>query len=429
MEFSFKLANAGNYKALVWADFIDANAGTTTVENPTYTYTQHEDKYYDTNTPNAGLQQVTIKDPNSHDSFYCDAFCASIDLKKEVGALTESVELKRPFGQIIVLEKNQDLLKSLVEKTYITYSVPSQFNVMTNTVGEERVEKKVSTFPKSSPSDPYKSCFFYDYVFAPAEGQTSLGEIALTFDSKEPTTVVLNPFTIPANMPVVRNKRTVISGSILHTSPAPSPTVDLDVTISNGWTEASEDKDIDPKVGDYYYKNGTWSSTGEETAENPVVGVIYAVNTKDGNRIKVVALEEAEGAWCTTSPKPVTGATSMTNGKENTDKVLEFAATDPYSLEEFPIFKACADLRIKTGNVGWYIPADYNYLLTTIDQINSSIEAKGGTPLQIPTEKFYWTSWEEPMYSFAYVQHSATGASGSNKGISYKVRFLLDIPK
>lgn len=285
IEFSFTLSETGLYKAVVWADFIDKDAATVDKKESPNDYTSYADKYYNTNTSD-GLRQVTLNDLFPINNSEVDAFCASVGIKKEVGALTESVELKRPFGQIIILEKNVELLDKL-ENVNFKYSVPSQYNVMKNEVGKTLIERKGTSVLVESPVDGSQRCIFFDYIFAPVEGQTSLGQIALTFDCKDPA-FVLNPFTIPANMPVVHNKRTIISGSILHDSPKPSDAAELNVTISNEWTEPSEEKVL-PGVGDYFYKDRTYSSTPQTDKE--LVGIVFWINPDDWRKGKIVSTQ------------------------------------------------------------------------------------------------------------------------------------------
>ena len=55
-------------------------------------------------------------------------------------------------------------------------------------------------------------------------------------------------------MPAVRNKRTNISGSILHTSIAPSDGAKLTVTVSDAWTTPDEEKEL-AKPYDWYTRD------------------------------------------------------------------------------------------------------------------------------------------------------------------------------
>ena len=198
------------------------------------------------------------------------------------------------------------------------------------------------------------------------------------------------------------------------------------VTADDGWDGTNEVKEL-PKVGDYYYKDGTWSTENKATGGNPIIGVVYKIND-DGTTGKVVSLTEGTNLrWGPTSA--TTGATSTTNGKENTDKVFALIASQSYTLSDWPIFNACQDLRTSTGNDRWYIPGggDYAHLFNAVSTINNKITAiSGGTEVVIPNySNYYWTS-EETASNAANVMMSNIAISPINKGSSYRVRFVLN---
>lgn len=243
VTFDFTLAAAGDYKALLWADFVPTSAATSQKDAPN-TYTHYEDHYY-TTTSADGLKAVKLAKTRTDyviNDDTRDAFFACITIKKETGAFEKSVELTRPFGQINVIEKNAELLSKVATMT-LDYEVPNGFNVETGLplVNKDRAQPTVSTLPTATAD--LKANLFYDFIFTNTTGQITLNEIKLKFTSNDPA-VTLDDFTIPANMPAVRNKRTNISGSILHTATAPSDAAKLTVTVSDGWTESVEE-DID----------------------------------------------------------------------------------------------------------------------------------------------------------------------------------------
>lgn len=248
VDFDFVLTEAGNYKALLWADFVPTDAVESSETTPN-TYTHYANHYYITNGTN-GLKAVTLAKTGADyviNDDARDAFFSCLPIKKETGAFAKSVELKRPFGQINVIEKNTALRDNVASMT-LTYKVPQTFSVETGaTTGTVEVNPTVNTLPTAD--GDRKANLFYDYIFTPAEGQTTLGEIKLTFTDNDQATN-LNDFTIPANMPVKRNKRTNISGSILHTSTVPSTSAKLSVTVSDGWTGEAENEEIPELVWD-----------------------------------------------------------------------------------------------------------------------------------------------------------------------------------
>lgn len=269
VAFEFILSEAGDYKALLWADFVPESASTTQKTSPN-TYTHYADLHYKTDSDN-GLKAVTLaRIGNSYvfNNDARDAFFACIPIEKKTGAFEENVELKRPFGQINVIEKNTNLLakvKSLTIKIY----VPNQFDVETGTPsGQITTNSMVSTLPTATVDR--KANLFYDYIFAPATGQTTLDEIGMEFESND-VHVTLPDYTIPANMPVVRNKRTNISGSILQ---ANSNDVTLTVAVSDAWTTPDDKQDLDVPAARAILDAAKTSGSGDDAK-----GYTYTIST------------------------------------------------------------------------------------------------------------------------------------------------------
>ncbi len=245
IEFTFQLTAAGDYKALLWADFIEADAeieGGSMFGNPdgtTVHYYYYRKLHYITLPP---LTSVTLNPSTAYkvNDPARDAFCAAVDIKKEVGAYNGAVTLTRPFGQLNLTDKNPALAATVASAT-LTYIVPEGFNVATGSpTGFVMVNPTVTTPAAGT------GLLLTDYIFAPASpAQTTLGEIAITFTSNDPAHV-LDPFTVPANIPVQRNRRTNVSGAILHQSDAPSDDARLSVTVTDAWD--GDATDIDPAL-------------------------------------------------------------------------------------------------------------------------------------------------------------------------------------
>lgn len=262
VDFTFNLTDAGDYNALLWADFIDANVTTPT----TQTVSGFEcDHYQDFNFKTTDNLKNIIRTPvGSIPTLHNDAFCACHPISKKTGAYSDNVQLVRPFGQINIIEKDADALAK-VEKTKAVFNVPKGYNVENGTPTNEtdEAEKYISFYPLNASEKDCTANLFYDYIFAPATGQTTLGAIKLTFTSNDKN-LQIGDFPIPANMPVKRNKRTNISGHIVSVSDAPSDEAKLSVTVSNNWEETTAgDYDVDALVWD-----GT--STSKPTGYNSV---------------------------------------------------------------------------------------------------------------------------------------------------------------
>lgn len=234
--FDFVLTEARNYKALLWADFVATDAAETTPSTPN-TYTHYTDNHYTT----ANLKGIIVRTGASYkiNDESRDAFFACIPIEKGTGAFAESVELTRPFGQINIIEKNTSLI-SKVEKMSLTYDVPKIFNVETGTPSETTGRVTPEAAPATATA-VRKANLFYDFIFAPTTGQFTMTGIEMKFTSND-AHVTLPDYKIPANMPVVRNKRTNISGSILT---ANSNDVKLTVAVSDAWTLPDDKQDLD----------------------------------------------------------------------------------------------------------------------------------------------------------------------------------------
>ena len=241
VEFTFQLTAAGDYKALLWADFIqDIELKVIIHTNPDGTdvqYNHYNDLHYNTIAP---LTSVTLNPSTAYkvNDPARDAFCAAVDIKKEVGAYDDAVTLTRPFGQLNLADKNPALAATVASAT-LTYIVPQGYNVATGSpAGFVAVNPTVTTPAAGT------GLLLTDYIFAPASpAQTTLGEIAITFVSNDPA-YLLDPFTVPANIPVQRNRRTNVSGAILHQSDAPSDDARLSVTVTDTWDGSATDIDL-----------------------------------------------------------------------------------------------------------------------------------------------------------------------------------------
>lgn len=251
VDFTFNLTDAGDYNALLWADFIQASVTTPTKQ----TISGFEcDHYRDFNFKTTDNLKNIIRTPVGNvPTLHNDAFCACHPISKKTGAYSDNVQLVRPFGQINIIEKDADALAK-VRQTEVFFNVPKGYNVENGmpTSETESVRQAAISYPLSGSNHDCTANLFYDYIFAPTTGQTTLGEIKLTFTSSDKT-LQIGDFTIPANMPVERNKRTNISGHIVSVSDVPNNEAKLSVTISDGWEETTD--------GDYDVNKLVWDGT------------------------------------------------------------------------------------------------------------------------------------------------------------------------
>ena len=125
------------------------------------------------------------------------------------------------------------------------------------------------------------------------------------------------------------------------------------------------------QVGDYY-------DDGKRQ------GVVFAVSD-DGRHGKIVSLNQTYKEWCTDGlfkKKSVVGASSNSDGKSNTDKVIARADS-----EEYPAFQWC---RAKGDE--WYLPSkeELTLLRQVRDKVNKTLRDKSMEVL----DGWYWSSTE-----------------------------------
>ena len=122
------------------------------------------------------------------------------------------------------------------------------------------------------------------------------------------------------------------------------------------------------KVGDYY---------NDGTKE----GVVFWVDAT-GQHGKIVSMDQMESEWCTReqfNKGIITGATSKTDGKTNTDKIMTRA-----DKKQYPAFIWCRNL-----GEDWYLPAIEELTLLVNDHnvryaIDKTLKKRGGTSLVVP---------------------------------------------
>jgi len=152
-------------------------------------------------------------------------------------------------------------------------------------------------------------------------------------------------------------------------------------------------------VGDYYNENGKQ-------------GVVFEVWDK-GRHGKIVSLDETILQWCTEEQDDkeiVLGLTDESDGKANTDNVMQRGDSDQY-----PAFVWC-----RNKGEDWYLPA-INELKTISNNksaINSTL-AEYGTGLN---DYWHWSSTEYDEFCAWYVGMDSGGTDRDLKYYDYYVR-------
>ena len=155
------------------------------------------------------------------------------------------------------------------------------------------------------------------------------------------------------------------------------------------------------EIGDYYNENGK-------------EGVVFEVSA-DGHHGKIVSLYVVERRWCTKEQydrEIVVGASSMTDGKANTDKVMARSDSDVY-----PAFEWC-----RSKGQDWYLPAkdELESIYAAKEKINVTLERLG--KIKLGGIRWHWSSTECDEFS-AWGVYMGNGFAGNpDKSFSLYVR-------
>lgn len=434
LSFDFALP-AGSYDCLMWADYID---------------TDGVDKYYNT----SDLKNITVKDgTNLINNKACDAFFYNGEIHKEEDkALQQEVRLVRPFAKVSVLEKNLkefNLLKGLA----VSYEASMAFDVSTGKVLEGTTSIVNYTNTDFNPEVVADGTLFSAYFFTNEESQ-KLGEINLNFT----TDLGVQNVVVPQIVPLLRNQHIKVSGNMMNESPDPDNEFEISFEVEvEDWGTSNQDivaAEVKPKVGDFFYADGSYSSVYLKDETNPCIGIVFAVahdggkaaDDKPENYIDntgkqkiqkvrgwVVAAKGTENRFKVKVDNPDNPAQEVTLnlgtlpgsalGRGKTD-ILGFKNTQVFrqseiKLTEYPLveqiikYEDVLETKALEGTSGWYWGAVKQYLILAEEYATVTVENKVvvgweyltvgrsmeflsndqiGAHFGLDGEQFYWSS-------------------------------------
>lgn len=245
IAFSFDLATAGKYKALLWADYISNNQGTTPQDIAGLTgVVSYGDKYYTTTN---GLKEVEISTTLPTYPEEGDAFYTNTEFTKDEKALTiPTVTLTRPFMKLTIAEKNAERFASC-NQVIARFNTLYKFDVATgNATGTRNYGLPAANGHRNYGNDITiggKTCetLICLYLFA-NEADATMGDIKLEFTSSD-ASKSLPSVTIPAGIPLKRNYCVNAAGNLIG-EPS-SSTVNMTVDINSDWTTPDEEYDTE----------------------------------------------------------------------------------------------------------------------------------------------------------------------------------------
>lgn len=227
------LITGQKYRLVLWADHVDDP------ENGLGT-----DLYYDTeNLPSVSYKPGTEYKSNedSRDAFF------KVEEFELDGPEDRTVSLTRPFGQINIITTDYGLIPSthsdlLPVKVKLAFlSIPTSIDLVNGTVNDMA---KVTTLTAVDiagldvEGEEDSKQLSFDYILAPAKGQTVVSEFTMSFLKEDGTTSVAKDYTFE-NIPVQRNYRTNVSGALL------TDRAGVDVKVEPGFNEDDIDREID----------------------------------------------------------------------------------------------------------------------------------------------------------------------------------------
>ena len=215
---------ADTYTCSFWADFVKADAD----GDGTY-----DDLYYNTqNLPNVTFAESATLFNNEA----CDAFTGHFD---QTAITNGSVTLSRPLAKVNFVVKEEISGNVSVTSGYI---VNNGMDIFTGAVNKTTATLSCSDV---AIEDANEKILFYNYLFA--DGETT----------KLPASI---SFKLGETDGTISTKELVLNANTLY---------NLEFSTQSGAMVTS------PKVGDYFFTDGTWASSLDENKN--VAGVVFAV--------------------------------------------------------------------------------------------------------------------------------------------------------
>lgn len=320
---------ADTYTCSFWADFVKADA-----DNGTY-----DDLYYNTqNLPNVTFAENAPLFNNEA----CDAFTGHFD---QTAITNGSVTLSRPLAKVNFVVKEEISGNVSVTSGYI---VNNGMNIFT---GEVNTTTATLSCSDVAIEDANEKILFYNYLFA--DGETT----------KLPASI---SFKLGETDGTISTKELVLNANTLY---------NLEFSTQSGAMVTS------PKVGDYFFTDGTWASSLDENKN--VAGVVFAVKGDGtGSAIEndvIGNYSDANGAtdvlaWVVAAKDAGSGKSFYTGesaanlprglGTDGANDIKGYANTGLWYTPSNTEYEAVAtakayDVTItgETPNSGWYLPA------------------------------------------------------------------------
>lgn len=227
-----------NYTCSFWADFVS--------DTDTNADGRYDDLYYDTQRIPDVTYSSTLADGHSfYNNDACDAFTGHFTAAEVKGG---TVVLKRPFAKVNFIAKED--ITSVSSVSVSSYSVYNGVDIMTGAINTD--SKFELSCTSASVADATNKVLFFNYLFA--DGETT----------KLPASI---SFKLGETDGTISTKELVLNANTLY---------NLEFSTQSGAMVTS------PKVGDYFFTDGTWASSLEKNKN--VAGVVFAVKGDGSSR-------------------------------------------------------------------------------------------------------------------------------------------------
>lgn len=446
ISFTFSVESGIDYSCLFWADYIDLNANEAEGK--------YADKYYNT----ANLQAISVKvdetDAANNVKLFnnaaADAFCGVLSKDMIADSEAPSIALKRPFAQLNLKPTADDKWKDQITTMDIEFNMPGEFNMLTGKAAGTKTAVKATGVTRKADDALYFSTYLFieDPETATFNDDIKISFVSPIVPSENETRTIKAGFTVKPN--------TEING---EANLSKAEDINVDVTIDG----EKEDPNA-PKVGDYFYTDGTWSTA--LNSEKTVAGVVFALASKGGAASSDNASNYPDKNMTTVkgwvvATKDVTDKGIAFLKKDNTlsslpekvgtteDDLNGFSNTNIWNalntVDQEPLYIAIANtlaynestpIESATPNSGWYLPSiGQMKALLSVYAANNSNEQGESLAVKKALEAlnvegalmnsgFYWTSTggmnkaEYGVYRVGFHTTGSYGKSGVYTGVT-----------
>lgn len=361
--FNLRLVASQTYDFVFWADCSEGG----------------QDKHYNT----TDLTAISVNGDYTGNDDDFDAFFYCLSDYAVEGAFSETVTLKRPFGQLNV--KTNDLTAipdAALHPTdvKVTFSaMPTSFNAMTGVVGDETAEVSYT----ANVIDAASGELSMDYIWAP-EREANLADFSVTFINNGNDITTNDAFK---NIPIRRNYKTNVSGNLLTKQGTINVTIDPEF----------EQPDLNdyPELRAALANGGSVALSEDVTISAPLVvesGKTVEIDLNGHDIINTTSLPDTDPRYGNTTVFEVKGdATLNIKGDGDVKAIGTNLNEDGYRMAVY----AYGDAQVNIYGGNFSNDQDYNNHQAQLDLIyadqNAVINIYGGTfESKSANDRGYW---------------------------------------